>query len=300
VIVHLVDGTYELFRHFYGLRRFNKGKDAPFGALLGVLNTVLEMFEGGATHLGVATDHIIESFRNRLWSEYKTGEGIEPALLAQFHPLEEALVDMGVIVWPMVELEADDALASAAHLSSLDARVQKVCIWTPDKDLAQCVRDDRVVQVDRKSQKIRNAEGVRARFGVAPDFIPDYLALVGDSADGYPGIDGIGSATAARLIARHGAIESFPENILGERRELALLFKDLATLRTDARLFANVDELEWRGPGEALAARATRMGSERLLTRASNAAKRTAMSPQSQPALRQKRRPPSAVDRNRS
>src|SRR6202795_1572320 len=179
MIVHVVDGTYELFRHFYGLRRFNKGKDKPFGAVIGVLQTLLQMVEQGATHVGVATDHIIESFRNRLWPDYKTGEGIEPALLAQFHPLEEALAAMGVVVWPMVELEADDALASAAHIASKDRRVEKVCIWTPDKDLAQCVRGDRVVQVDRRSNAIRNADGVRAKFGGTPALIPDYLALVG-------------------------------------------------------------------------------------------------------------------------
>ena len=276
MIVHLIDGTYELFRHFYGLRRFNQGKDAPFGAVIGVLGTVLQMIEEGATHLGVATDHIIESFRNQLWSGYKTGDGVERALLAQFHPLEQALVDMGVAVWPMTELEADDALASAAHLASVDARVQKICIWTPDKDLAQCVRGDRVVQVDRKSQKIRDADGVRQKFGVEPERIPDYLALVGDSADGYPGIDGIGAATAARLIVRHGAIEDFPPNVLGERRELALLFKNLATLRTDAALFKDIDELHWRGPTADFASRATRLGSERLLARAQNAAKRNA------------------------
>ena len=285
MIVHLVDGTYELFRHFYGLRRFNQGKDAPFGAALGVLNTVLEMFEGGATHLGVATDHVIESFRNRLWSDYKTSEGVERALLAQFHPLEEALAEMGVAVWPMIELEADDALASAAHLAAADEHVQKICIWTPDKDLAQCVRGDRVVQIDRRSQKIRDAEGVYAKFGVTPDLIPDYLALVGDSADGYPGIDGIGAATAARLIARHGTLENFPPNVLGERRELALLFKNLATLRTDAPLFQDVAELKWRGPLESFVARATQLGSDRLLARARNAAKRLEAHQASQPAF---------------
>ena len=188
MIVHLIDGTYELFRHFYGLRRFNKGKDKPFGAVVGVLNGVLQMIEQGATHLGVATDHIIESFRNYLWAGYKTGDGIDPVLRAQFHPLEEAIAAMGVAVWPMVELEADDGLASAAAIAAADERVQKVSIWTPDKDLAQCVRGDRVVQVDRKSKAIRNAEGVRTKFGVEPELIPDYLALVGDAADGYPGI----------------------------------------------------------------------------------------------------------------
>src|SRR5438876_4841939 len=187
MIVHLVDGTYELFRHFYGLRRFTKGKDRPYGAVVGVLQTMLQMLEENATHVGVATDHVIESFRNGLWDGYKTGDGIEPALFEQFHPLEEGLAAMGVAVWPMVELEADDALASAARIASEDARVDKVCIWTPDKDLAQCVQADRVVQVDRRSGKIRDEAAVRAQFGVEPHLIPDLLALVGDAADGYPG-----------------------------------------------------------------------------------------------------------------
>ncbi len=240
MIVHLIDGTYELFRHFYGLRRFTKGEDRPRGAVVGVLNTVLQMMEQGATHLGVATDHVIESFRNELWSGYKTGEGIEPALRAQFEPLEDALTAMGVATWPMIELEADDALASAAALAAADPRVEKVSIWTPDKDLAQCVRAERVVQVDRKSNTIRDAAGVRAKFGVGPEWIPDYLALVGDSADGYPGLAGIGPKGAARLIDRYGTLEEFPAEVLGERRELALLFKRLATLRSDAPLFARV------------------------------------------------------------
>jgi 5'-3' exonuclease len=268
VIVHLIDGTYELFRHFYGLRRFTKGKDRPFGAVLGVLNTVLQMIEEGATHLGVATDHVIESFRNDLWSGYKTGEGIEPALLAQFHPLEDALTALGVAVWPMVELEADDALASAAAIACKDSRAQKICIWTPDKDLAQCVREDRIVQVDRRSKAIRNAAGVMAKFGVTPELIPDYLALVGDSADGYPGIAGIGPKGAASLLTRYGPIEDFPTEVIGERRDLALLFKKLATLRTDARLFTNVDELLWRGPTEKFSAWSERFGDPRLLARA--------------------------------
>ena len=200
MIIHLIDGTYELFRHFYGLRSFNKGKDKPFGAVVGVLNGILEMIEQGATHLGVATDHVIESFRNNLWTGYKTGDGIDPVLWKQFHPLEEALAALGIAVWPMVELEADDGLASAAFLAEQDARVQKVSIWTPDKDLAQCVRGDRVVQVDRRSKKILDEEGVKAKYGVAPRQIPDFLALVGDTADGYPGIAGIGKSTAARLV----------------------------------------------------------------------------------------------------
>jgi 5'-3' exonuclease len=278
MIVHLIDGTYELFRHFYGLRRFNKGKDAPYGAVIGVLNTVLEMLEEGATHVGVATDHVIESFRNQLWPGYKTGEGVEPALLAQFHPLEDALAAMGVAVWPMIELEADDALASAAHLAAADERVQKVCIWTPDKDLAQCVSGDRVVQIDRRSQKIRNADGVRQKFSVEPSLIPDYLALVGDSADGYPGLPGIGPATAARLVGRHGRIEDFPPEVLGDTRELALLFKNLATLRTDAPLFGDVDELRWRGPTHTFTALAAKIGNERLLARSAKLGSAVAVS----------------------
>jgi 5'-3' exonuclease len=267
VVVHLIDGTYELFRHFYGLRRFTKGEDRPFGAVIGVLNTVLEMLEAGATHVGVATDHVIESFRNALWSGYKTGAGIEPALFAQFHPLEDALAAMGVAVWPMVEFEADDALASAAEIASRDERVQRVCIWTPDKDLAQCVRGDRVVQVDRRSQKIRDAAGVRERFGVESALIPDFLALVGDAADGYPGIPKIGPVGAARLLNQHGVIEDFPAFVLGEKRELALLFKRLATLRTDAPVLRNVDDLRWRRPSDAFAACAVRLGAPRLLHR---------------------------------
>src|SRR5687768_4514022 len=271
MIVHLVDGTYELFRHFYGIRSFNKGVDPPFGAVVGVLNTVLEMIETGATHVGVATDHIIESFRNQLWPDYKTGEGIDPALLAQFHPLEEALVAMGVAVWAMVELEADDALASAAYLAAADEKVEKVCIWTPDKDLGQCVRGDRVVQIDRRGQKIRNADAVRAKFGVEPALIPDFLALVGDTADGYPGIPGIGPKTAAQLLNRHGTIEEFPPGVLGSNRDLALLFKTLATLRIDAPLFRDVDELRWDGPTTGFAAWVERLGDARLAERCSKA-----------------------------
>jgi len=267
MIVHLLDGTYELFRQFYGQRRFNKGKDKPFGAVVGLLHSVLEMIEKGATHLGVATDHVIESFRNDLWADYKTGEGIEPALVAQFHPLEDALAAMGVTVWPMIELEADDGLASAACLASEDPRVEKVCIWANDKDLAQCVRGDRVVQVDRRGKEIRDAEGVRKKFGVEPALIPDLLALVGDAQDGYPGISGIGRATATRLLTQYGPIEAFPPSVLGDERDRALLFKNLATLRTDAPLFRDVDELEWRGPTSGFAAWAEGIGETRLLER---------------------------------
>ncbi|HEY6066868.1 MAG TPA: 5'-3' exonuclease H3TH domain-containing protein [Thermoanaerobaculia bacterium] len=271
MIVHLVDGTYELFRHFYGLRRFTDGEDRPFGAVVGVLHSVLKMIEEGATHVGVATDHVIESFRNGLWPDYKTSYGMDRALLAQFHPLETALSAMGVPVWPMVELEADDALASAARIASADARVEKVCIWTPDKDLAQCVVGDRVVQVDRRAQVVRGAEAVRAKFGVEPALIPDFLALVGDAADGYPGIPGIGRITAARLLNRYGAIEEFPPELLEETRELALLFKHLATLRTDAPLFDDVETLRWRGPTDTFAECATLLGDTGLLERARRA-----------------------------
>jgi len=267
MIVHLIDGTYELFRQFYGRKRFKKDGDHPLGAAAGVCASMLQMIEGGATHVGVATDHVIESFRNDLWPGYKTGAGVDPALRSQFEPLEEALDAMGVVVWPMIELEADDALASAASAAAADERVAQVCIWTPDKDLAQCVRGDRVVQVLRVARKILDAAGVRAKFGVDPERIPDYLALVGDAADGYPGIAGIGRIGAERLINQYGALEDFPETVLGKDRERALLFKDLATLRSDAPLFAKVDELRWRGPTEAFAATAAQIGDGWLLDR---------------------------------
>ncbi len=266
MIVHLLDGTYELFRHFYGIRR-GVTVDPPLGAVLGVVRTVTQMLETGATHIGVATDHVIESFRNDLWEDYKTGAGIEPVLRAQFHPLEQALMAMGVVTWPMVELEADDALASAAHIAADDKRVEKVCIWTPDKDLAQCVVGDRVVQVDRRSGQVRDDAGVRAKFGVAPEFIADYLALVGDSADGYPGIAGCGAKTAARLIDKYGPIEAFPPDVLGGNQASALLFKSLAVLRTDAPLFEHVDELRWAGVTDAFAAFAEKIGDVALIER---------------------------------
>jgi 5'-3' exonuclease len=272
MIIHLLDGTYELFRQFYGQRSYNEGKDKPFGAVAGVLHSVLEMIEKGATHLGVATDHVIESFRNQLWPDYKTGEGIDPVLWAQFQPLEEALAAMGVAVWPMIELEADDGLASAAWIASRDAAVEKVCIWANDKDLAQCVRGDRVVQVDRRGMQIRDAGGVRKKFGVEPVLIPDFLALVGDAQDGYPGISGIGKTTAARLLNQHGPIEDFPPGVLGAERDLALLFKKLATLRTDAPLFGEVGELRWRGPTDTFAAFSERLGNAGLLERSLKAA----------------------------
>jgi 5'-3' exonuclease len=267
MIVHLIDGTYELFRHFYGLRRFKK-TDPPLGAVRGVLNMIAKMIEDGATHLGVATDHVIESFRNDLWRSYKTGAGIEPALRAQFHPLEEALSAMGVVVWPMIEFEADDALAAAADLSARDEQVEKVCIWTPDKDLAQCVVGDRVVQIDRRKNEIRNEQGVRAKFGVLPEFIPDYLALTGDAADGYPGIKGLGPKTAASLINRHGHIEQFPAGAISESNfELARLFKNLATLRKDISLFKHTDELRWNGPASTFPSWTTKIEDPRLSSR---------------------------------
>jgi len=278
MIVHLVDGTYELFRHFYGIRRAQKG-DPPFGAVRGVLHMMLQMVETGATHIGVATDHIIESFRNELWSGYKTGAGIEPALWNQFHPLEEALTAMGVAVWPMIELEADDALASAAMLASRDRSVEKVCIWTPDKDLAQCVVENRVVQVDRKSGAVRDAAGVQKKFGVLPTSIPDYLALVGDAADGYPGIRGFGRKTAAAVLSRFAHIEAIPIDgvkkrgaLSSEQRELALLFRTLATLRDDAPLFNSVERLRWTGPTASFRDYAMHIDAPELIERAERAA----------------------------
>jgi len=276
VIVHLIDGTYELFRHFYGLRRTKK-PDLRYGAVVGVLRTVVQMLESGATHIGVATDHVIESFRNELWAEYKTGEGIDAVLYAQFVPLEEALVAMGVATWPMIELEADDALASAAHLAALDPRVEKVCIWTPDKDLAQCVVGDRVVQVDRRSGRIRDEQGVREKYGVLPAWIPDYLALVGDAADGYPGVRGCGTKTAASLVNTYGHIEQFPADALEGYRDQALLFKRLATLRVDAPLFDDVDQLRWQGAEPGFAAVAETIGDPQLAGRVRDLATRIGM-----------------------
>ena len=278
MIIHLIDGTYELFRHFYGIRRFKK-TDPPYGAVGGVLRSVVQLLEDGATHVGVATDHVIESFRNGMWAGYKTGAGIERVLRSQFIPLEESLAAMGVTVWPMIELEADDALASAAHLAAQDLRVEKVCIWTPDKDLAQCVVEDRVVQVDGRRGVIRDAEGVRAKFGVAPTFIPDYLALVGDSADGYPGIPGCGAKTSAQLINRFGRLEDFPpEALKEENRKMALLFKTLATLRTDAQLFDDVEQLRWSGATESFAAVPEQVEDARLLDRVRKLEKRLSKS----------------------
>jgi 5'-3' exonuclease len=280
--VHLVDGTYELFRHFYGP---NPGHKDPGGVELGavrsVLGTVVGMLEAGATHLGVATDHVIESFRNDLWPGYKTGEGIDPELKAQFEPLEEALRAFGVTVWAMVEQEADDALAAAAAVAAADPRVEQVLICTPDKDLGQCV-GTKVVQVDNRNQRLLDAAGVEAKFGVPPASIPDYLALVGDSADGFPGLPGWGAKSAAALLARYGAIEAIPDDpaqwdvtvrgaaklaaTLAAGREVAALFKELATLRTDADV-GQVDDWEWRGPASSFDAWCDRLGAEGLRRR---------------------------------
>jgi len=284
MIVHLIDGTYELFRHFYGLRRFHKDEDPPFGAVTGVLNTVLQMVEKGATHLGVATDHVIESFRNDLWAGYKTSAGIEPELLAQFHPLEDALAAMGVKVWPMVEFEADDALAAAAERAALSVEVEQVIICTPDKDLSQCVRGQRVVQFDRRKRETRDEAGVVARFGVGPRSIPDYLALVGDSADGFPGIKGWGEKASGAVLGRYEHLERIPVNAadwevpvrgaarlaaaLAEHRALAVLFRTLATLRTDVPVFASLAELRWRGPTAAFEQLAAQLGVPGLWERA--------------------------------
>lgn len=279
MIIDLVDGTYELFRHYHGLRRFRGDKQGPFEAAAAVLNGVLQLVENRVTHVGVATDHVIESFRNQLWAGYKTGEGIEPLLRSQFHPLEQGLAAMGVVVWPMVETEADDALASAAHLADADPRVEKVLVWTPDKDLAQCVRGERVVQVDRRANAIRTAADIRQKFGVEPALIPDYLALVGDTADGYPGITGIGPVGAARLLNRHGTIESFPPEVLGEQLADALLFKRLATLKSDLALFDDVEVLRWHGPTPAFEAWTAKAGAPKLLERARQAAGLVAQRP---------------------
>ena len=273
MIVHLIDGTYELFRHFYAVPPARDTNGVEVAAVRGVIGSLRGMLNSRvATHMGVATDHVIESFRNDRWPGYKTGEGIDAALWAQFVPLEEALAAMGVAVWPMVELEADDALASAARAAAADLSVQRVSIWTPDKDLAQCVQGERVVQVLRRARTILDAPAVRAKFGVDPERIPDLLALVGDAADGYPGIPGIGRIGAARLINRYGTLEEFPPAVLGPQRELALLFKNLATLRADARLFKTVDDLRWRGPTQTFASIAAKLGDARLVARAESAA----------------------------
>ena len=265
VDVHLIDGTYELFRHYYALPPVRDAKGREVAAVQGVLASLRGMIRGGATHIGVATDHVIESFRNELWQGYKTGAGIEPNLLAQFPLLEEALTAQGIVVWPMVELEADDALAAAAVAAARDKRVERVIICTPDKDLAQCVRGTRIVQMDRRTRTVRDEAGVVAKFGVPPVSIPDYLALVGDSADGFPGLSGWGAKSAAAVLARYGHLEAIPADwrlwhvnarnagalahTLTREREQAFLFRTLATLRTDIDLFDSVDSLKWTDRG---------------------------------------------------
>ncbi|HEX2439814.1 MAG TPA: 5'-3' exonuclease H3TH domain-containing protein [Methylomirabilota bacterium] len=283
--VHLIDGTYELFRYFLSpAAAFDRTTPETLRAVRGVVGSVLAMLEGGATHVGVATDHVIESFRNPLWPGYKTGEGIDPVLLAQFTPLEEALAALGVIVWPMVEFEADDALAAAAAMAEADGRVEQVIICTPDKDLAQCVRDGRVVQLDRRSGQTRDDAGVRAKFGVGPASIPDWLALVGDSADGYPGLPGWGARSAATVLARYEHLEQIPRRAadwevsvrgalrlattLVEEHERALLFRRLATLRRDVPLGVGVDGLAWRGPRDDFAVWCQRLAAPALGERA--------------------------------
>ncbi len=264
VQVHLIDGTFELFRHFYAVPSARDASGQEVGAVRGVLNSVRGMLDGGATHVGVATDYVIESFRNHLWPAYKTGDGIDPLLWSQFRILEEALEAMGVRVWPMVEFEADDALAAAAAKAALDPRVTQVLICTPDKDLAQCVRGTRVVQLDRLRRTTRDEAGVVAKFGVGPASIPDYLALVGDSSDGFPGLPGWGAKSAAAVLAVYHHLEAIPDDhrawtvdvtragalaaTLKRDRAQALLFRQLATLRTDVPVFDSVDDLAYRGP----------------------------------------------------
>ena len=265
--LHVVDATFELFRAYFAVpsRRAPDGREV--GAVNGLIGSMLSLLrQPEITHVGAATDHVIESFRNQLFDGYKTSEGVPDDLMAQFPLAEDALRAIGVTVWPMIEFEADDALATAA--TRYLGEVEQVVILSPDKDLAQCVIGDTVVTQDRMRGITYDEAAVRAKFGVPPGAVPDYLALVGDSADGYPGMDGIGEVSAARLIRQHGAIEDFPPQTLGERKAMALLFKNLATLRTDAKLFASVDELEWRGPTADFAACAARLGDARLTSRA--------------------------------
>jgi 5'-3' exonuclease len=275
VEVHLVDGTYELFRHFYAVPPARDRDGRQVGAVRGVITSILGMINRGATHVGVATDHVIESFRNGLWPHYKTGAGVDPDLLAQFGLLEDALVALGVTVWPMVEFEADDALAASALKAAEDERVERVLICTPDKDLAQCVRGDRVVQLNRRTNVISNEAAIVTKYGVLPASIPDYLALVGDSADGYPGLPGWGAKSTAAVLSRFGHLEAIPDDwrtwgvnaanpaalarTLAREREHAFLFRDLATLRTNISVFDDVDQLRWGGPTDAFAAFAERL-----------------------------------------
>jgi 5'-3' exonuclease len=285
MIVHLLDGTFELFRYFLSpAAAFDRSTPPELRAVKGVVASVLGMLEEGATHLGVATDHVVESFRNALWPGYKTGEGMDPVLYAQFEPLEEALAALGVVVWPMVEFEADDALAAAASLAAADTRVEQVVVCSPDKDLAQCVRGERIVQLDRRMREVRDEAGVRRKFGVPPASIPDWLALVGDSADGYPGLPGWGEKSAAAVLARYRHLEGIPRpasqwdvsvrgslrlaTTLAEQRDRALLFRELATLRADAPVNGDVDALRWRGPRPDWAAWSERLATPSLQQRA--------------------------------
>ena len=265
--VFLLDGTYELFRHFFAVPSVKTAEGREVGAIRGVIGSVIAMLEEDVTHLGVATDHVVQSFRNDLYSGYKTAEGVDPELITQFHPLEVALRALGVVVWPMVEFEADDALASAASRAAADDQVEQVFICTPDKDLSQCVQDRRVVQFDRRAGVLRDAEGVRAHFGVPPTSMTDYLALVGDSSDGYPGLPGWGAKFASTLLAQYGHIEAIPAapaewsvrvrgaarlaRSLAEGQADVAVFRDLATLRTTAPVFESLDELKWSGPTPA-------------------------------------------------
>jgi 5'-3' exonuclease len=273
--IHLIDGTYELFRHFYAVPAARDEDGREVAATRAVVASVLGMVNRGATHVGVATDHVIESFRNRLWPGYKTGAGIDPDLLSQFGLLEEALAALGVVVWPMVEYEADDALAAAAVRAAADPRVEQVIVCTPDKDLAQSVSGTRIVQLNRRTNVVRDEAGVVAKFGVSPRSIPDYLALVGDAADGYPGLPGWGAKSSAAVLARYKHFEAIPEDsrnwgvnaanaaalaaTFARERDRAFLFRDLATLRTDIPVFGDVDELRWGGPTPAFAALAAKM-----------------------------------------
>jgi 5'-3' exonuclease len=268
--VYLIDGTYELFRHFYAVPSARDAQGREIGAVRGVVASIGGLLKTGVTHIGVATDHIIESFRNDLWPGYKTGAGIDPHLRAQFTLLEEALSALGVTVWPMIEFEADDALASAAEIAARDARVERVFICTPDKDLAQCVRGTRVVQMDRRKRETRDEAAIMAKFGVPPALIPDYLALVGDSSDGYPGVRGWGPKTAASVLTTYGSLDNIPPERLGDQREIAFLCRTLARLRTDIPLFESVDVLEWTGVRPEFAAFAARFDKATTAKRASH------------------------------
>jgi 5'-3' exonuclease len=293
MIVHLIDGTFELFRYFLSpAAAFDRDTPEGLRAVRGVVASIVGMLEAGATHVGVATDHVIESFRNAMWPGYKTGEGMDPLLAAQFAPLEDALAALGVSVWPMVEFEADDALAAAADMAATDARVEQVIVCTPDKDLAQCVRGDRIVQLDRRTKELRDESGVRRKFGVSPASIPDWLALVGDSADGYPGLPGWGPKSASAVLARYEHLEHIPRlaiewqasvrgalrlaTTLVEQREHALLFRTLATLRPDAPIATDVDALRWAGPRPDFAPWSQRLGAPSLYDRATTLAARRA------------------------